>query len=76
VVTALTAGPYSLTVKMAGFQTQTVSELVLVVDQNATFNLTLTIGAITDTVKVAADAAAIDIASIATATFRRPVEDL
>src|SRR5437773_1448924 len=47
VVTALPAGPYSLTVKKAGFQTQTVSELVLAVDQNASINLTLTVGAIT-----------------------------
>src|SRR5260370_37406655 len=60
VVTALPAGPYSLTVKKAGFQTQTVSELVLVVDQNASINLTLKVGAITEAVNVAADAPAID----------------
>src|SRR5437773_1568802 len=48
VVTALPAGPYGLTVKKAGFQTQTVSELVLAVDQNASINLTLTVGAITE----------------------------
>ncbi len=78
VVTALTAGPYSLTVKKAGFQTQTVSELVLVVDQNATFNLTLTVGAITDTVNVAADAAAIDTrtATLSTIINERQITDL
>src|SRR5947207_518899 len=60
VVTALPAGPYSLTVKKAGFQSQSVTDLVLVVDQNATINITLTVGAITEAVSVLAEAAAID----------------
>jgi hypothetical protein len=78
VVTALPAGPYSLTVKKAGFQTQTVSELVLVVDQNASINLTLTVGAITEAVNVAADAAAIDTrtATLSTVINQRQITDL
>lgn len=78
VVTALPAGPYSLTVKKAGFQTQTVSELVLVVDQNASINLTLTVGAITEAVNVAADASAIDTrtATLSTVINQRQITDL
>src|SRR5215468_10023367 len=46
VVPALPAGPYSITVSKPGFQTQTVPQLVLVVDQNATINVSLKIGAV------------------------------
>src|SRR5262249_45050096 len=46
VVPALPAGPYSVTVSKAGFQTQTVPELVLEVDQNATIRISLKVGAI------------------------------
>ena len=41
VVPALPAGRYSITITAAGFQTQTVPELVLAVDQNATINMSL-----------------------------------
>src|SRR5262245_20876951 len=44
VVPALPAGPYSITVSHTGFQTQTVPQLVLVVDQNATINVSLKVG--------------------------------
>src|SRR5689334_15696099 len=78
VMTALPAGPYSLTVKKAGFQTQTVPELVLVVDQNATINLTLTVGAITEAVNIAADIASIDTrtATLSTVIDERQITDL
>lgn len=52
VLTALPAGQYSLTVKKVGFQSQIVQQIVLEVDQNATVNLTLKVGSISDAVSV------------------------
>ena len=60
VVTALPSGPYSITVSKTGFQTQTVPQLVLEVDQNATINITLAVGTVTEAVNVTAEAASID----------------
>ena len=69
VVPALTAGPYSITVTKQGFQTTTVPKLVLEVDQNATINVSLKVGQVSEAVNVSADAAAIDTR---TATFTTP----
>src|SRR5215470_17583723 len=60
VVPALPAGPYSITVSKTGFQTQTVSQIVLVVDQNATMNVSLKVGAVSEAVNVVGDAAIVD----------------
>jgi hypothetical protein len=78
VVTALPAGPYSVTVKKPGFQTQTVEEFVLAVDQNATINITLTVGAVTEAVNVAAGTVTIDTrtATLNTVINQRQIMDL
>ena len=47
VVTALPAGRYTLTATREGFQTHTIPEFVLQVDQNATMNVDLQVGAVT-----------------------------
>lgn len=60
VVPALPAGPYSVTVGKEGFQSQTVPELVLEVDKNATINLALKVGSVSESVSVVADAVAVD----------------
>jgi hypothetical protein len=60
VVPALPAGPYSLTFSKTGFQTQTVPQLVLEVDQNATINITMKVGAVAETVTVSAETAEVD----------------
>src|SRR3954453_14090542 len=60
VISALSAGRYSLTVKKTGFQSQIVPEINLLVDQNATLNLSLTVGSVAETVNVTAEATAID----------------
>jgi len=60
VLTALPAGRYSLTVKKTGFQSQILPEIVLEVDQNATVNLALKIGSISETVNVSVAAVEID----------------
>src|ERR1044071_7148977 len=44
VITALPSGGYTVTVTKPGFQTQTISDLTLEVDQNATVNLSMKIG--------------------------------
>ena len=60
VVTALQASQYSVTVSKAGFQTLTVPQLVLEVDQNATINISLKVGAISESVSVNAESVAVD----------------
>jgi len=60
VVPALPAGQYSVTVSKPGFQTQTVPQLVLEVDQNATINITMKVGAVAETVTVSAQAIDVD----------------
>lgn len=59
-IPALPAGPYSITVSKVGFQTNSISRVVLVVDQAATFNVALKVGALAETVEVSADAAIVD----------------
>ncbi|MGH7486844.1 MAG: carboxypeptidase-like regulatory domain-containing protein, partial [bacterium] len=78
VVTALPAGPYSLSVGKTGFQTQTVPQLVLEVDQNATINITLTVGAVTEAVNVTDVATAIDTrtATLNTVINQKQISDL
>lgn len=78
VLPALPAGPYSLSVGKAGFQSQTVPELVLEVDQNATLNISLKVGAVSDTVNVTAEAADIDTrtATLNTVINQKQITDL
>ena len=60
VVPAVPAGPYSITVSKTGFQTNTIPQLVLGVDQNATINIALNVGAVAETIEVTANAAVVD----------------
>ncbi len=59
-VTALPAGPYSITVGKQGFSTYGVPEINLTVDQNATANVHLTVGAVSETISVVGEVAAVD----------------
>jgi hypothetical protein len=59
-VTALPAGPYSITVSKQGFSTYGVPELVLQVDQHATANAELQVGTVTESVSVVGTAAQVD----------------
>ncbi len=59
-VPAVPAGPYSVTVSKTGFQTQSVPQLILEVDQNATIKISLKVGAISEAVNVTAETAALD----------------
>src|SRR5215204_4176060 len=78
VVPALPAGRYSITITAAGFQTQTVPELALSVDQNATINLSLKVGAVSEAVSVVADAAIVDTrtATLHTVINQKQIGDL
>jgi hypothetical protein len=60
VISALVAGQYSLSVKKTGFQGQIVPEIDLLVDQNATLNLSLKVGSVAEAVNVTAEAMAVD----------------
>jgi hypothetical protein len=77
VVPALPAGRYSITMA-AGFQTQTVPELVLAVDQNATINISLKVGAVCEAVNVVGDAAIVDTrtATLNTVINQKQIGDL
>src|SRR5262249_18078869 len=59
-IPALAAGPYSVTVSKAGVQSQTLPEVVLEGDQNATLNISLKVGAVSETVSGNAELAAGD----------------
>lgn len=78
VVTALPAGPYSVTVSKPGFQTRTISNLVLQVDQNATVNVELAVGAVAESVEVTAEVIAVDTrtATLNTVVNQRQITDL
>src|ERR1700682_1861026 len=78
VVTALPAGPYSVTVSKAGFQTQTIPQLSLEVDQNASINISMKVGAISETVNVTAEAVAVDTrtATLNTVINQEQITDL
>ncbi len=60
VIPGLPAGPYTISVSKEGFQTQTVRQLVLAVDQNATVNLSLNVAGVTEAVSVVSDAAVVE----------------
>ncbi len=59
-ITALPAGPYSVSAGKEGFATSGVPELNLQVDQNATANLQLQVGAVTESISVVGQVAAVD----------------
>ena len=77
-IPALPAGPYSVTVSKTGFQTQTVPELVLEVDKNATINLALKVGSVSEAVNVTADAVAVDTrtATLNTVITQKQINEL
>ena len=69
---------YSITVRREGFQVYTVADLKLQVDQQATLNVELQVGSVSDTVNVTADAAAIDVrtATLNTVINQTMINDL
>jgi len=77
-ITALPAGPYSITVTKEGFSTFGVPELVLQVDQNATANAQLQVGAVSESISVVGTVAAVDTraATLNTVITKEMVADL
>jgi hypothetical protein len=59
-VPALGAGRYSVSVSKQGFSTYGIPELVLQVDQSATANAQLQVGAVSESINVVGQAAAVD----------------
>src|SRR5262249_42181197 len=59
-VSALPAGPYSLTASKEGFTTFGVPDINLQVDQNATVNGQLQVGAVTESISVVGQVATLD----------------
>jgi hypothetical protein len=77
-VPALPTGPYSVTVSKTGFQTQSVPQLILEVDQNATIKISLKVGAISEAVSVTAEATTLDTrtATLSTVINQKQINDL
>ena len=69
VVSALPAGRYSIAVTQVGFSTFGIPELVLQVDQQATVNVDLQIGQVTETISVVGTAGAVDTRAATLNTF-------
>jgi len=63
VVPALPAGAYSIAVTAQGFQSHNIPSLTLQVDQQATVDVELKVGAVSESVTVQANAAAVDTRS-------------
>ncbi len=59
-ITALPPGPYSIAASKEGFSTAGVPEINLQVDQNATANLQLQVGAVSESISVVGEVAAVD----------------
>ena len=78
VIPALPAGSYSMSIGKAGFQTLNVPKMVMTVDQNATFNLTLTVGVVSESVNVVSDAVIVDTrtASLNTVINQKQIAEL
>ena len=66
--TFLPIGNYSIKVDAAGFKTETRSGIVLNVNDNLKINITLQVGAATETVEVKAEAAQVELGTPAAAT--------
>ncbi|MCX6602088.1 MAG: carboxypeptidase regulatory-like domain-containing protein [Acidobacteria bacterium] len=78
VIPALPAGSYSMSIGKAGFQTLNVPKMVMTVDQNATVNLTLTVGVVSESVNVVSDAVIVDTrtASLNTVINQKQIAEL
>lgn len=74
----VTPGTYRLEAKATGFKSETIDDLVLQVSSPATANLTLQIGAISDSVAVTAEAVLVNTtdASIGNAIGEKPIVEL
>jgi len=77
-VNALAAGRYAITVKQNGFVTVKVSNYLLVVGQQSTFNSTMAIGSVNDSVVVAAAQAEVETrqGTVSTQITQKMITDL
>ena len=77
-VTALQAGRYSVTATKEGFAAFNIPDLLLQVDQNATANIMLQVGSVTESVSVVGAAAEVDThdATLNTVINQSMVQDL
>ncbi|HUS08346.1 MAG TPA: TonB-dependent receptor [Bryobacteraceae bacterium] len=77
-ITALPAGPYSVSVRREGFQVYSVPSVVLQVDQQATVNASLQVGAVTESVTVTGTVTPVDTrgATLNTVITEKMMNDL
>ena len=77
-VAALPPGTYSLTVELAGFNTEVRSDILLAIDQTATINVTLKLAAVKETVTVTGESPIVDStrSDVATSITSQQIQDL
>jgi outer membrane receptor protein involved in Fe transport len=75
---ALPPGTYTLTIELQGFSTETRPDIVLVIDQTATIDITLKPAAVAETVTVTGESPVVDITAsdVSTAVSTRQIQDL
>jgi hypothetical protein len=75
---ALPPGSYTLTAELQGFNTETRRDLVLVIDQTAIINVTLSPAAIAETITVTGEAPIVDTtaSTVATSVSNQQIQDL
>src|SRR5947209_2401040 len=75
---ALPPGAYTLSIELTGFSTETRPDIVLVIDQTATIDVTLKPAAVAETVTVAGESPIVDITAsdVSTAVSTRQIQDL
>ncbi|MEO8025951.1 MAG: carboxypeptidase regulatory-like domain-containing protein [Bryobacteraceae bacterium] len=78
VVNGLTAGRYSISVKRDGFTAKQVSDFTLVVGQQATLNVALNVGSVTETVAVSGAVAEVETrqGTVSTQISQKMITDL
>src|SRR5205807_2639781 len=75
---ALPPGTYAVTVELQGFNAETRPDIVLVIDQTATINMTLKPAVVAETVTVTGESPVVDItrSDVSTAVSTRQIQDL
>src|SRR6185437_6831982 len=74
VASSIPAGPYSLQVEATGFKSELVSNIRLNVNDDVKLNVTLQVGAVTESVEVHEDAARVELSSVANASVVQGIQ--
>ncbi len=74
VASSIPAGPYSLKVEAPGFKSEVVRDITLNVNDDVKLNVTLQVGAVSESVEVHEDAARVELSSVANASVVQGIQ--